>query len=122
MNKAEVITTVLNNFPSDRPVMRENNTLEKLNQYLEQEVDEYLEDGITVKDQMTELADVIIYAATIITKLGGDPFDEVIEKIAFNLIQHPSANYQQGDYNEQRKTSKDWCRERGTRDEFYRDF
>lgn len=110
-----VLQDLLKYWVEDRPVIKSNNNLETLQTLLKQEVEEFEE-----SPDPTELSDIIIYALSIANLMGWDMDEEVREKIALNHLRFQAKDFQDGDYGESRKISKD--NEREIIEEFYQEY
>lgn len=104
------IIEAIRNFKIDRPIMDADNTDERYKELLKDEVDELMEAN-TRQELEEEYADVIIYALNALLHLDIDPVDAIMTKIAYNHVQHPANMYQMGDFETQRKASKDLAKE-----------
>lgn len=103
------ISKLIADFRDDRPIMKEHNTEGHLLALLHAEYGELLEAYDTeAPNHMIdeELADVIIYCYTLLLVRGENPESVIREKVALNHAQHPSGNYQEGNYREQYVKSK----------------
>jgi len=106
------LQTLLKDWSTDRPLVHQNNTLEKLLTLLQAEMVEFEE-----SPDPTELADILIYALSIGNLMGWDMDQEVREKVALNSIRFPASSFQEGNYTEARLEAK--RNERKIIDEFY---
>ena len=111
------VLNLINDFRTDRPTMDENNTVERLLELLEGELDEAK--TASKEELASEVADVVIYGLTLLQALVEDPEEELKAKVAYNHCQHPAGNYQHGDFEISRHNSKKFVADRGFRDQFY---
>lgn len=100
-----VIEEALRSFSTDRPTLAENNTLERLIELLEGELQE-LKQSTSLEEAQLELCDIFIFTINIAHALGMDLHPMVMEKISFNLARYVAADFQDGSYEEARRRGK----------------
>ena len=110
------ILQLLSDFKSDRPTMKDNNTLPILIDLLAGELQEARE--ASLKELPSEIADVIIYGLLILQELTDDPEEEIKTKIALNHACHSAFWYQDGDFETNRLKAKKWFNDRKIRGDF----
>ena len=112
------LQTLLENWTLDRPLVKENNTPERIIQLLQNEVVEASQSLTDTDNLSSEIADVIIFALTLANHYGFDMDLEVREKIAVNTIRYQAKFFQEGDYETARKYVKSI--EKPILEEFYK--
>lgn len=85
------------NFRLDRPVLIAHDSVPNIMAMLLAEVRE-LEQAETTQDQLSELADVIIFSITLMQILGADADEVVRLKIVRNYLKYPAYVLQGGIY------------------------
>lgn len=101
---------MLRNFTEDRPVMKEaNSDVSFLLGLLLQEVTELQEEphGMSKEKYLEqELADVAIFAISILHLITGDADAAIREKVGRNTLKYPARLFQEGSYEDARANSK----------------
>lgn len=118
----EKVIQALVNFQVDRPIMADTNTRDfflMLGLKEVGEVYEAIEMGKSDDEVASEMADVVIFYLNALIKMGRNPEEELMTKIAANHCTHPAKNYQEGDYETQRRKSKQEAAELDVRSLFY---
>lgn len=102
MNKYESLTTMVANWIEDRPTLKDNNNILRTAELLLGEAGECLVAAAIYalnrtehnkKELAKELADVLIFALSLLHQLNIDPYYEVAEKTAFNNLRYPATNF-----------------------------
>lgn len=116
---------ILENFLADRPVMKlANQDVDFLMTLLFQEVAEAREepsDGMSREKYLEqEIADIAIFAITILNLLTGSAEMAINEKVARNSLKYPAFLFQSGTYREaMARARKQWGKRENR--EFYKD-
>lgn len=129
MNEWKLTKQVEKNWIEDRPIVKNNNTLDRVGELLRVEADELI-DAIfifsliqnekTKKEVLQEAADVGLFLIAIFRLLEADMLEEIMEKIAFNTTRYMAKDFQEGDYKETYKRRKQELKEEKWRETFYK--
>lgn len=103
------------NWIKDRPVIENNNNLNQTPAMLANEVVE-LHDAMLVythnptpeqrKQVLQEASDVGLFLMAIFRMLNADMLEEIMEKLSYNSIRYPAAQFQDGDYKQTHRRLK----------------
>lgn len=117
MDRYERLKTMIDSWLSDRPVMDENNDVDRLLALLLEEVREAID--ASPEELESELADIGVFLFSIFRQLNKDLYDAMAEKMAFNLLRYSWLCFQDGDYDEAKTRAK--AGENGLKEEFYKE-
>lgn len=125
-NEWKVTKQLEQNWISDRPIVKKNNTLDRVGELLRIEAHELL-DAITVysltqtewtrKDVLQEASDVGLFLMAVFRLLEADMLEEIREKTVFNSLRYPAGQCQEGEWTQVYPRLK--ANQQEVREEFY---